>query len=138
MRMSRSGMRWRCGMLLLMPLVVIWVAPLVGPGHRGLEQLPSWLPLADVVFLASALFMLAAPFIVLVLMRRSRERLEALSIDLDQLVLLIGAAGSATVAMMALLLTALIGGAIAYPYPWAALGFLGVGFWCWRLRHVLR
>ena len=91
-------MRWRCGMLLLMPLVVIWVAPLVGPGHRGLEQLPSWLPLADVVFLAAALFMLATPFIILVLMRRSRERLEALSIDLDQLVLLIGAAGSATVA----------------------------------------
>src|SRR3989442_6613880 len=103
--MSRSGMRWRCGMLLLMPLVVIWVAPLVGPGHRGLEQLPSWLPFADVGFLSAALFMLATPFITLVLMRRSREWLESLSIDLYQIVLRIGAAGSATVPIIALLLT---------------------------------
>lgn len=131
-------MRLRCGMLLLMPLVVVWVAPLVGSGHRGLEPQPPWAPLADVVFVVLAIFLFAAPFIVLSLMRRSRERLEALSLDLDRLVLLIGAAGSATVAMMALLFTALIGGSIAYPYPWAALGFLGVGFWCLRLQHVLR
>ena len=62
-------------------------------------------------------------------MRASRERLGDLGIDLDQLALLVGAGESATV---------LTDRSIAYPYPWAAFSFLGVAFWCWRLRHVLR
>src|SRR5215475_9330299 len=131
-------MRLRCGMLLLTPLVVVRVAPLVGSGSLGLQQRTLEFVLANVLFVAFVIFLLSAPFIVMFRMRSSRERLGALQIDLDQLVLLIGAAGSASVAMMALVFTALIGGSIGNPYAWAVLGFLGVGFWCWRLRHVLR
>jgi hypothetical protein len=96
------------------------------------------LSLANGVFVAATLFMLTGPFVVPLLMRGNREKLDAVGIDFDQLTLLMGAGGSASVSAMALLFSTLLGSSIAYPYPWAGLSFLGVAFWCWRLRHLLR
>ena len=136
MRMTRAGMRFRCSVLLLMPPAIVWAVPLVG-GDRG-GPLEPWSSLVDGVFVAAALFMLGAPFTVPLFMRGSREKLEAIGVDLDQLTLLMGTGGSASASAIALLFSTLLGSRIAYPYPWAALSFLGVAFWCWRLRHLLR
>ena len=94
--------------------------------------------IANGVFVALALFMLTAPFVLPLFMRGSREQLDAVGIDLDQLTLLMGAGGSASVSAMALPFSTLLGSSIADPYPSAGLSFLGVAFWCWRLRHLLR
>jgi len=119
-----------------MPPTIVWVVPLVGVDRGG--QLGPWFSLPNGVFIAAALFMLTAPFVAPPLMRGNRERLDAVGVDLDELTLLMGAGGSASVSAMALLFSTLLGSSIAYPYPWAGLSFLGVAFWCWRLRHLLR
>jgi len=139
LRTSKRVMRLRCGGLLLVPLTAVEVAPFVESSHRGMQR-SAWSPLANVLFVVGALFLFAAPFIVEFLLRTSRKRLEeALGTDLDQLLLLMGVGGSASVSMMPLIFTALVGSSIVYnPYPWAAVSFLWAGFWCWRFWHVLR
>jgi hypothetical protein len=79
----------------------------------------------------------AAPFIVQFLSCRQRGQFEAVGVDVDQLLLLMGTGGSAGVAVFALFLFA-FGRTYEELYGWAALSF-GIGlFWFWRLRRVLK
>ncbi len=136
MRVSKSLMRTRCALLLGVPIVAVYVTRLLESSRPEMEQ-PST-SLANIGFLAVAIFLYAAPFVVRRLLQTSRERVEALGIDVDQLVLLMGVGGPCSVTMLAVVVTMLVGGSIAYPYAWSALALLVSGFWCWRLWHVLR
>jgi hypothetical protein len=133
--MSKAEVRLICVIMLLTPPLTIWWAPVFREALFG--ELPVlWLPTAALVHFGVAVFFFAAPFIVQFLSRRQRSHFEAIGVDIDQLLLLMGIGGSAGVVVIALFLFA-FGGTIDDLFGWAALSF-GIGlFWFWRLRHVL-
>jgi hypothetical protein len=134
-KLSKSGLRFRCGVLLAMPIVAISAAPLLQETRRG-EPPASWLPVANVVHLLAALYLFAAPIIVQFLWRRHRDRVEAPRIDGNRVLLLMGVGGAAAVAGSALLLVAL-GGSITRSNVWAVVSFAAAALWCWRFRQLL-
>ena len=135
-RASKSWMRTRCVLLFGVPIVAVYVTRLLESRRPESEQPGA--SLAATGFVALAIFLYVAPFVVQRLLQSSRDRVEALGIDVDQLVLTMGMAGPCTIALLAVGVTGRFGGSNIYPYAWSALAVLVSAFWCWRLRHVLR
>jgi hypothetical protein len=133
---SKSTLRLQCLILLATPLFCAWVAPVVARGHVSILPSP-WLPFANWSFLAIAVYLFTAPFIVEVTMRRSRERIFAKGFNPDMVVLLTGVGGSAAVASLTLLLVIFGDGSVGRVYGWAPVSLVIGGFWCWRFRKFL-
>jgi hypothetical protein len=131
---SKTGVRVCRAVLLPSPFLAIWASPVIREAFRNLHPV-HWLPIATLIHVAVAIFLFAAPFIIFRLLTPAqRIQIEELGIDMDQMLLMMGIAGSAAVAWFACMLFGL-GGTIEYLYGWAAVSIGIEVFWCWRLWH---
>jgi len=109
-------------------LVLTWLRV---PAHP-----PVWLGKARIVAVVATAYVLIAPFVLTVALRKASEQLRSSGTDPEGLVALTAIGGS-TVPMMCGLLLAVVGD------KWALLhlGFLvtigAMGYWAWRERRLL-
>ena len=134
--MGKIGLRVQCSVLFASPVLAMWAAPVIQEAHVG-RPAAQWLPRATLVHFLMAVFLFVAPFAVHFLLRKQHGQIEALGIDVNRLLLLMGLGGSASVSWCAAFLFG-FGESTEYLLGWVALSYVIGTFWGWRLRHVLR
>jgi len=115
------------------PVVAVYAAPIVAKIGPRVDRF--WLPWIAVGLSLVAVYLLIAPLVLPLILRRSTAAFDRSTEK--HILLLMGVGGAAAASMLPVVFLALGGDAAGLVPPWAAVCFIVGLLWCWRCRRLL-